>query len=77
MKINLNADELDMNFINALKTQFAHKELEITVCETSQVEKDETNYLCSSPANQTHLMKAIDNITHNRNLVSIDLDDLS
>ncbi len=72
-----NADELDMRFINALKTQFAHKELEITVCETVQVEEDETDYLRSSSANKAHLLKAMDNITHNRNLVTVNLDDLS
>ncbi len=72
-----NADELDMRFINALKTQFAHKELEIAVCETVQVEEDETDYLRSSPANKAHLIKAMDNIAHNRNLVTVNLDDLS
>jgi antitoxin YefM len=72
-----NADELDMRFINALKTQFTHKELEIAVCEMAMVEEDETNYLRSSPANQAHLIKAIDNIAHHRNLVTVNLDDLS
>jgi len=72
-----NADELDMRFINALKAQFAHKELEITVCETAQAEEDETDYLRSSPANKAHLIKAMDNIAHNRNLVTVNLDDLS
>ena len=71
-----NADELDMRFINALKAQFKHKELEIVVCETVQLEEDETDYLCSSPANRTHLLKAIDNIAHNRNLVTVNLDEL-
>jgi antitoxin YefM len=72
-----NVDELDMRFINALKTQFTHKELEIAVCEITQIEEDETNYLRSSPANQAHLLKAIDNIAHHRNLVTVDLDNLS
>jgi len=68
-------DELDIRFINALKTQFAHKKLEITVCEMAQVEEDETNYLRSSPANHAHLLKAIDNIAHHRNLVTVNLDE--
>ncbi|MCK5719669.1 MAG: hypothetical protein KAH84_06925 [Thiomargarita sp.] len=71
-----NVDELDINFINALKTQFAHKELEIVVCETAQAEKNETNYLCASPINQEKLLTAIDNINNRRNLISVDLNDL-
>jgi antitoxin YefM len=71
-----NADTLDMDFINALKIQFKHKEVEIAVCETAQVEEDETAYLRASPANRTHLLKAIDNIAHNRNLVTVNLDEL-
>jgi len=39
-----NADALDMDFINALKIQFKHKEVEIAVCETAQVEEDETAF---------------------------------
>ena len=71
-----NADELDIHFIEALKTQFKHKELEIAVCETAQVEEDETAYLLASPANRAHLLKAIDNIAHNRHLVTVNLDEL-
>ncbi len=41
------------------------------------IEVDETDYLSSSPANKAHLLKAMDNIAHNRNLVTVDLDDLS
>ena len=36
------ADALDIDFINALKIQFKHKELEIAVCEVTQIEEDET-----------------------------------
>jgi len=71
------ADELDMRFINALKTQFAHKELEIAVCETAQIEENETDYLRASPANHAHLLKAMDNIAGSKNLVSVNLEDLS
>ncbi len=53
-----------------MKFQFKHKELEIAVCEAAQAEEDETAYLLASPANRTHLLKAIDNIAHNRNLVT-------
>ena len=71
-----NADALDMDFINALKIQFKHKEVEIAVCERAQVEEDETAYLRASPANRAHLLEAMDNIAHNRNLVTVNLDEL-
>lgn len=71
-----NADTLDISFINALKIQFKHKELEIAVCEAAQVEEEETAYLRASPANRTHLLKSINNIAHNRNLVTVNLDEL-
>jgi len=70
------ADELDINFLEALKTQFKHKALEIAVCEAQQIEEDETAYLLASPANRAHLLKAIDNISHDRNLVTVNLDEL-
>jgi hypothetical protein len=70
------ADELDIHFLEALKTQFKNKALEIAVCEIQQIEEDETAYLLASPVNRTHLLKAIDNIAHNRNLVTVNLDEL-
>ena len=68
------ADELDIHFLEALKTQFKHKALEIG--ETQEIEEDETAYLLASPVNRAHLLKAIDNIAHNRNLVTVNLDEL-
>ncbi len=70
-----NAEELDIHFLTALKTMFKNKKVEIVVCETAQLEEDETAYLLSSPANRTHLLKAIENVAHNRNLVTVDLDE--
>lgn len=72
----LNANELDSRFIKALKAMFKNKEVEIAVCEVSEIEEDETTYLLKSPANRKHLLKAIENVTHQRNLVTLNLDEL-
>ena len=72
----IHADELNGQFLKALKALFKNKQLEITVCEASEVEEDETAYLMSTPANHEHLMRAIANINKRENLVSVSLDDL-
>jgi len=69
-----NVNELDISFINALKTMFKNKEVEIAVCEATEISEDETSYLLESPANRAHLLKAIENVAHNRNLVTVDLE---
>src|SRR6266702_4252629 len=58
-----NADELDAQFLESLKTAFKHKQIEIAVSET-----DETEYLLRSPANREHLLKALADVENNRNL---------
>ena len=72
----LNANELDSRFIKALKAMFKNKEVEIAVCDVSEIEEDETTYLLKSPANREHLLKAIESVTHHRNLVTLNLDEL-
>ncbi|MDZ7262257.1 MAG: hypothetical protein ONB05_09165 [candidate division KSB1 bacterium] len=72
----VNADELDSRFLKALKALFKNKYIEIAVCETTQSEEDETSYLLKSPANRDRLLKAIENVVHNRNLVTVNLDEL-
>lgn len=71
----LNADELDSRFLRALKTMFKNKEIEIVVCETAESEDDETAYLLRSPANRERLLRAIENVAHNRDLVTVTLDE--
>lgn len=73
----INANELDIRFIEALKVMFPNKDIEIAVCEATAIEEDETEYLLSSPANREHLFKAIENVNNNRNLVTVDIDDLT
>ena len=68
MIYRINAEELDSRFLRTLKAMFKDKEIEIVVCETAQSEEDETAYLLRSPANRDRLLKAIENVAHNRNL---------
>ena len=63
------ADELDQNFLEAVKTAFKDKEIEITV-----YERDETAYLLRSPANREHLLRAISDLEKSQNIVKPDQD---
>jgi antitoxin YefM len=72
----MNAGELDSRFLKALKAMFKDKDIEIVVSEAAQSEEDETAYLLRSPANRERLLKAIENVAHDRNLVTINIDDL-
>ena len=71
----LRIDELDSRFLDALKEMFKDREIEITVCEAGS-EEDDTAYLLRSPANRDRLLKAIENVARQRNLVTVELDDL-
>ena len=53
----LNTEELGNSFINFLKDTYPDQNIEITVRE-----QDETEYLCSSPANRERLETAIENV---------------
>jgi antitoxin YefM len=76
MMYKMKAEELDSRFIRALKAIFKGKEIEIVVCESSNIEEDETAYLLKSPANRERLLKAIEHVAHNRNLITIKTDEL-
>ncbi len=67
----LYANELDSDFIEALKTLFKDKEIEIIVSEV-----DETAYLLQSEANKKRLLQAVQNIDNQQNLVEVSLDKL-
>ena len=72
----INADELDSQFLKALKVLFKNKQIENSVCEASEREEDETAYLLQSSANRARLLAAIENVSLNRNLVTVPLDEL-
>ncbi|HEV7799413.1 MAG TPA: hypothetical protein VGO73_14740 [Pyrinomonadaceae bacterium] len=60
----LNADDLNEDFLEGLKTTFKHKEIEIAI-----YERDETAYLLASPANRNRLLEAIADVEQDRNIV--------
>ena len=64
----INANELDMDFINKIKSLFKGKNLEVVI----QVQEDETEYLLKSKANKKHLLKAVNDINKNKNLKTLD-----
>jgi antitoxin YefM len=68
---HLKADELDNQFLEALKTLFKDKTIEIVVTEV-----DETAYLLHSDANRERLLQAIENVNNGENLVKVELDTL-
>jgi len=69
----LNADELTPGFLDALKTLFKHKTIEISVCDAEQMEQDETAYLL---ANRARLLAAVENVANGQNLV-LDFGDIA
>lgn len=60
----INADELDQNFIDGIKTLFKNKDIEITI-----YERDETESLLRSPANREYLSRVAKDIEENRNII--------
>ena len=60
----LNADELDNNFVDSLKSIFKNKEIEIVVSEI-----DETEYLLRSTANKEHLLDAVNDVENNKKII--------
>jgi antitoxin YefM len=68
----LNVNELDSQFIEALKTLFKDKDVEIIVSEV-----DETAYLLQSAANRQRLLQAIQHVNDQEHLVEVQLDSLS
>ncbi|VAW30384.1 hypothetical protein MNBD_CHLOROFLEXI01-3048 [hydrothermal vent metagenome] len=66
---HLRTDELDSQFLEALKTLFKDKMIEIVVTEA-----DETAYLLHSDANREQLLQAIEHVNNNENMVEVALD---
>jgi len=59
----LNTRELENSFIDTLRDAYPDQNIEITVRE-----QDETEYLCSSPANRERLETAIENVKQGKNI---------
>jgi hypothetical protein len=71
----INSDELNDNFITAIKALFPHQKIEISISQSAEIEQNETDYLLSHPANKARLLAAIDNVEM-KNWVDIDLETL-
>jgi antitoxin YefM len=67
----LKASELNNNFLEGLKATFGDKDIEIIVYEVN-----ETDYLLKSDANKARLVKAIENVNNQNNLVEVSLETL-
>ena len=61
----LKASELNSAFLATLKTLFKEKEIEVTISDAH----DETSFLLKNPKNRAHLLKAIEDVKKNKNLV--------
>lgn len=71
----LNANELDINFLESIKQLFQEKSININISVAQN--EDETDYLLSNPTNASRLLKAINNIeNHKDKLIHKDLEDL-
>lgn len=72
----MNINELDHRFLETLREMFRGRDIEISVSEAVDRGERETDYLLKSPANREHLLTAIEDVNHGRNLVTVDLDKL-
>jgi len=71
----LNANELDINFLESIKKLFKNKKLNISISVDKQ--ENETEYLLSNPANASRLLNAINNIeNHKDKLLYKSIEDL-
>ena len=71
---NLNANELDMNFLESVKKLFQNKKLHINIM--LDEDRNDTDYLLSNRANANRLMESINNIEKREKLVHKNIEDL-
>lgn len=63
-RYQVNASEIDQGLLESIKAAFKDKDIEITVTEV-----DETEYLLRSPANSDFLLRTIEDIESNKNVI--------
>ena len=68
----LKPEELNDDFFRTIKQMFLGKEVAITVEEVP----DETEYLLSNEANRKHLLQAVEDIKHGRNVHTISIEEM-
>jgi len=71
----INSDELNENFIAAIKAQFPHQTIEISISEIQQIEQDETAYLLNNPVNKARLLAALAHV-ENDQLIDVEIEKL-
>jgi antitoxin YefM len=71
--VRMNAEEINMSFIDFIKTSFKGKKIALHIYED---DIDETEFLLKSNANEKRLYQSIDNVKNNINLKEIDFSDL-
>ena len=71
----MNSDDLNENFIAAIKAQFPHQAIEIAISDVQQVEQNETAYLLANPENKARLLTAIAQVENNQ-LINVDIEKL-
>lgn len=72
----INSDDLNENFIAAIKAQYPHQTIEIAISDVQQVEQDETEYLLADPENKARLLSAAKKIENNEQLINVEIDKL-
>ena len=68
----LKPEELNDDFFRTIKQMFLGKEVAITVEEVP----DETEYLLSNEANRKHLLQAVEDIKHGRNVHTMSIEEM-
>jgi len=68
----LNPEELNDDFFKTIKQTFFGKKIAITVEEVP----DETEYLLSNEANREHLLRAIEDNKHGRNVHTMSIEEM-
>lgn len=71
----MNTDELNENFISAIKAQFPHQMIEIAISDLAQQQDDATSYLLKDPENKSRLLAAIKNVEQQQ-YINVELDQL-
>jgi hypothetical protein len=68
----LKPEELNDDFFKMVKQMFLGKEVTITVEEV----QNETDYLLSNEANRAHLLQAVEDIKHGRNVHTMSIEEM-
>lgn len=71
--IKMNAEEINISFIDFIKTSFKGKKIALHIYEE---DIDETAFLLQSNSNKKRLFESIENVKNNLNLRVIDYEDL-